>query len=82
MLLGWALPFPRTGGAPSASDHGSNARGHARRGAPAEVRVFWLITGAESEDNLRLYRKAGYEVVADTVDSAGVELVVLEKPVR
>ena len=47
--------------------------------APQEVRTFWLITGVESEDNLRLYRKAGYEVVADTTDAVGVELVVLEK---
>jgi ribosomal protein S18 acetylase RimI-like enzyme len=47
--------------------------------APHEVRVFWLITGAESEDNLRLYRRAGYEVVADTTDAVGVALVVLEK---
>jgi ribosomal protein S18 acetylase RimI-like enzyme len=50
--------------------------------APAGIRVFWLITGAESEGNLRLYRKAGYEVVADTTDAVGVALVVLEKPVR
>jgi GNAT superfamily N-acetyltransferase len=47
--------------------------------APPEVRVFWLITGAESDDNLRLYRKAGYAVVADTTDAVGVALVVLEK---
>ncbi len=48
--------------------------------APPEVRTLWLITGATSEGNLRLYRKAGYEVVAETTDAAGVALVVLEKP--
>ena len=47
--------------------------------APGEVGTFWLITGARSEGNLRLYRKAGYEVVADTTDAVGVALVVLEK---
>jgi ribosomal protein S18 acetylase RimI-like enzyme len=47
--------------------------------APAAVRTLWLVTGATSEANLRLYRKAGYEVVADTTDAVGVALVVLEK---
>lgn len=47
--------------------------------APPEVRTFWLITGIDSEDNLRLYRKAGYEIVAETTDAVGVALVVLEK---
>ncbi|MFC4857402.1 GNAT family N-acetyltransferase [Actinophytocola glycyrrhizae] len=47
--------------------------------APTEVRTFWLVTGADSEASLRLYRKAGYEVVADTTDAVGVALVVLEK---
>lgn len=49
--------------------------------APPRVRVFWLITGFDSADNLRLYRKAGYAIVGETVDSAGVTLVVLEKRV-
>ena len=48
--------------------------------APAEVRTFWLITGFDSAGNLRLYRKAGYEIVGETTDTAGVTLVVLEKP--
>ena len=48
--------------------------------APAHIRTFWLITGAESEGNLRLYRTAGYEIVANTTDAVGVALVVLEKP--
>lgn len=47
--------------------------------APREVLTFWLITGIDSEDNLRLYRKAGYEIVAETTDAVGVALVVLEK---
>jgi len=62
-------------------------RGIARRllatveaAAPAGVRTFWLITGATSEANLALYSHAGYAVVADTTDSAGVVLVVLERP--
>jgi ribosomal protein S18 acetylase RimI-like enzyme len=50
--------------------------------APKAVRTFWLITGADSADNLRLYRKAGYEIVGETTDAAGVTLVVLEKPRR
>ncbi len=48
--------------------------------APPGVRTLWMVTGARSEANLRLYRKAGYAVVADTTDAAGVALVVLEKP--
>jgi GNAT superfamily N-acetyltransferase len=47
--------------------------------APPRVRTFWLITGIDSADNLRLYGKAGYAIVGETVDSAGVTLVVLEK---
>lgn len=51
------------------------------RAAPREVTTLWLITGARSEANLRLYDRAGYRVVGETVDAAGVTLVVLEKPV-
>ena len=47
--------------------------------APAEVRVLWLVTGVRSEISLRLYRTAGYEVVAETTDAAGVAMAVLEK---
>ena len=50
--------------------------------APVSVRTFWLITGFDSADNLRLYRKAGYEIVGETIDAAGVTLVVLEKSRR
>lgn len=48
--------------------------------APAQVRTFWLVTGATSEGNLRMYRRGGYAVVAETTDSVGVALVRLEKP--
>lgn len=47
--------------------------------APAGVSVLWLVTGARSTENLRLYRRAGYRVVDQRVDSAGVGLVMLEK---
>ncbi len=47
--------------------------------APPGVGTLWLITGAESHDNLRLYRNAGYEVVGERPDVVGVTLKVLEK---
>jgi len=47
--------------------------------APPEVRTFWLVTGASSEANLRLYGRTGYTVVGESTDAAGVALVVLEK---
>lgn len=48
--------------------------------APPPVQTLWLVTGVRSEGNLRLYGKAGYVTVGETTDSAGVSLVVLEKP--
>lgn len=48
--------------------------------APPQVAVFWLVTGARSEDNLRFYRRAGYAVAGWTTDSAGVDLLRLELP--
>ncbi|HSK60335.1 MAG TPA: GNAT family N-acetyltransferase [Actinomycetospora sp.] len=42
--------------------------------------VTWLVTGARSEENLRLYRRAGYEETGRLVDAAGVELLRLERP--
>jgi hypothetical protein len=36
------------------------------------------LTG--SEENLRLHRRAGYEETGRLVDSAGVELLRLERP--
>lgn len=47
--------------------------------APPEVATLWLVTGATSAANLRLYRRTGYDVVAETTDAVGVALVVLEK---
>jgi GNAT superfamily N-acetyltransferase len=47
--------------------------------APAQVRTFWLVTGARSADNLRFYRHAGYRVAGRTTDGAGVGLVRLER---
>lgn len=47
--------------------------------APPAVRTTWLITGARSDDNLRLYAAAGYHPAGRTVDPAGVELVRLER---
>ena len=49
--------------------------------APPAVRVLWLVTGTASDRSLDLYRRAGYAVVGDSVDAAGVALAVLEKPV-
>jgi GNAT superfamily N-acetyltransferase len=48
--------------------------------APAGVGVFWLVTGARSDDNLRLYAAAGYRPAGRVVDPAEVELVRLERP--
>ncbi|MGQ0837464.1 GNAT family N-acetyltransferase [Actinokineospora sp.] len=48
--------------------------------APAEVGAFWLITGAESFDNQRLYKRAGYVAVGELADVAGVRLLVMAKP--
>jgi GNAT superfamily N-acetyltransferase len=47
--------------------------------APTQVSVFWLTTGARSEDNLSLYRRAGYRVTGRTTDGAGVDLVRMER---
>jgi GNAT superfamily N-acetyltransferase len=48
--------------------------------APPSVTRFWLVTGARSEDNLRLYAAAGYRAAGTVVDPAGVGLVRLERP--
>ena len=49
--------------------------------APPAVRVLWLVTGVSSDTSLALYGRAGYAVVGESVDAAGVALVVLEKGV-
>lgn len=48
-------------------------------GAPPAVRTFWLVTGAGSDTSLTFYQRAGYAVVGDATDAAGVALAVLEK---
>ncbi|WP_300019422.1 GNAT family N-acetyltransferase [Pseudonocardia sp.] len=46
---------------------------------PDAVRTCWLVTGARSEDNMRLYAAAGYAVTGRAIDAAGVELVRMER---
>lgn len=47
--------------------------------APPAVRRFWLVTGARSAENLRLYAAAGYRPTGEVLDAAGVGLVRLER---
>ncbi len=47
--------------------------------APADVTSYELSTGAESDRNLGLYRKAGYREVRRERQTAKVELVLLTK---
>jgi ribosomal protein S18 acetylase RimI-like enzyme len=47
--------------------------------APHNVRTLWLVTGATSAANLRLYDKAGYAVIASSTDAVGVAMARLEK---
>ncbi|MFD5825754.1 GNAT family N-acetyltransferase [Lentzea sp. NPDC060358] len=49
--------------------------------APAGVRVVWLFTGAESEDNLRFYESAGFVRVSEHLDAVGIRCVTLEQEV-
>lgn len=66
--------------APDAQGHGVGRalmeRAHAELAAGD---VSWLVTGARSDENLRLYRRAGYEDTGRLVDSAGVDLLRLER---
>jgi ribosomal protein S18 acetylase RimI-like enzyme len=43
------------------------------------VRRFWLITGSRSDDNVRFYRRHGYQVVGTVADDVGVPLLRLAK---
>ncbi|MGW4499931.1 GNAT family N-acetyltransferase [Micromonospora sp. NPDC004336] len=45
------------------------------------LRRFALFTGADSEQNLRLYHRHGYRVVGHRPDPNGVRLALLEKAV-
>ncbi|WP_432938585.1 tRNA (guanosine(37)-N1)-methyltransferase TrmD [Kribbella sp. CA-253562] len=51
----------------------------AEQTAPAEVTSYELFTGADSEDNLRLYRRAGYREIRRDPHTAKVDLVLLAK---
>lgn len=44
-----------------------------------EAKKFTLATGARSESNIRLYQKAGYQIVSTTTFEGGVEAVMMEK---
>jgi ribosomal protein S18 acetylase RimI-like enzyme len=48
---------------------------------PPGVRELWLCTGVASADSIRLYERAGYRPVGRSVDAAGIDLVVMAKPV-
>lgn len=50
--------------------------------APPVVRTVWLVTGHRSENNIRLYQRAGYRGVGTTTDPAGVLLLRMEKPLH
>ncbi|RSS48135.1 N-acetyltransferase, partial [Streptomyces sp. WAC06614] len=51
----------------------------AERLAPAEVTSYALTTGALSERNLELYRKAGYREISREAQTPKVDLVLLGK---
>jgi ribosomal protein S18 acetylase RimI-like enzyme len=66
--------------APDAQGHGiGRALMERAHGELAAGDVTWLVAGARSEENLRLYRRAGYEETGRLVDTAGVELLRLER---
>lgn len=50
--------------------------------APQHIATFWLVTGARSDDNLRLYTSVGYRTDSAATDSAGVALVRMVRPAR
>lgn len=49
--------------------------------APADVRVVWLFTGAESDANLRFYESAGFVRAGERIDAVGIRCVTLEQKV-
>ena len=48
---------------------------------PEEVRVVWLFTGAESDENLGFYESAGFVRVSEHLDAVGIRCVTLEQKV-
>jgi ribosomal protein S18 acetylase RimI-like enzyme len=69
---------------PRLQGHGIGARllGAAEAALVSErgAKRFRLSAGHRSENNLRLYRKVGYEKVGITEGPDGVRMIVLEKP--
>ncbi|MEV6716100.1 GNAT family N-acetyltransferase [Lentzea sp. NPDC051208] len=49
--------------------------------APADVKVVWLFTGAESDENIRFYESAGFVRVSEHLDAVGIRCVTLEQKV-
>ncbi|MFS8095544.1 GNAT family N-acetyltransferase [Lentzea alba] len=49
--------------------------------APLDVRVVWLFTGAESDENLRFYESAGFVRAGERIDAVGIRCVTLEQKV-
>lgn len=49
--------------------------------APEHVRVVWLFTGAESDENLRFYESAGFVRAGERIDAVGIRCVTLEQKV-
>lgn len=48
---------------------------------PATVTVLWLFTGAQSDENLRLYESAGFTRTSERKDAVGITVVTLEQKV-
>lgn len=48
---------------------------------PDHVRVVWLFTGAESDENLRFYESAGFVRASEHLDAVGIRCVTLEQKV-
>ncbi|SES04067.1 Ribosomal protein S18 acetylase RimI [Lentzea xinjiangensis] len=49
--------------------------------APTTVSVVWLLTGAESDENLRFYESAGFVRAREHLDAVGIRCVTLEQKV-
>jgi GNAT superfamily N-acetyltransferase len=80
-LDGRAAHVGRLSVAPDLQGRGIGARLLAEIESALAGRVdrFELFTGARSDDNLRLYARCGYQVIADHQTPAGPGLTYLEK---
>lgn len=47
-----------------------------------EAKKFTLGTGTNSESNIRLYQKVGYQIIGKTTFEGGVEAVMMEKAAK